>query len=383
MPQLLGPQKTRDPWIDLLRFFAAFMVVIDHGRNSFFVAYGDLPHEFHGPPAFLLFVVTRLGHEAVVVFFVLSGYLVGGRAIELVVDGRFDVGPYIRDRICRIYPALLLSLLFSSGVAALCQNAQLSPVSILTHLVGLQGVIGGVSPQNPVLWTLSYEIWFYVLCGAVCTALSRWRAGRDNLVPFLVGIVALSPLLMLESHYLVIWTLGASLPFLAKVRSPSIPRIFVALVALTAGVALLQLKSESVSVTAAWKDFVPPMVLSDFVLAGALCVLFRELKVLRMPDALSTVAGRLSDFSYTMYLVHYPTFAVFKQFIFPQPFASVDVPSVLVLAGTSFAAVVVSYCLYFTAEKHTGTFRRKFDFFVGTNPSASDNRDDRPLKRAG
>lgn len=79
-------------------------MLISHSRNDYFLAYGDLPHEHQGIGAFLFYTFGRLGHEAVVVFFVLSGFLVGGRGFERISKGIFDVRSYAIDRFARIIP---------------------------------------------------------------------------------------------------------------------------------------------------------------------------------------------------------------------------------------------------------------------------------------
>lgn len=61
---------------EFLRAGAALLVCMSHIRNFLFVDFGDLDS-----PGFsdrLFYAATSLGHEAVIVFFVLSGYFVGG-----------------------------------------------------------------------------------------------------------------------------------------------------------------------------------------------------------------------------------------------------------------------------------------------------------------
>lgn len=65
-------------WIDALRFLAAFFVLFSHSRNDFFLPFSELPAEQHSMLAYAFYSLGRLGHEAVIVFFVLSGFLVGG-----------------------------------------------------------------------------------------------------------------------------------------------------------------------------------------------------------------------------------------------------------------------------------------------------------------
>ena len=91
-------------WLDALRFIAAFMVLLSHARNTFFPAFGDLPADQQNIFSMALTMFCRMGHEAVIIFFVLSGFLVGGRGWERILNGTMNVGGYAIDRFSRIYP---------------------------------------------------------------------------------------------------------------------------------------------------------------------------------------------------------------------------------------------------------------------------------------
>lgn len=91
-------------WLDALRFIAAFMVLLSHARNTFFSAFGDLPADQQNIFSMAFTMFCRMGHEAVVIFFVLSGFLVGGRGVERMHNGTMNVGSYAIDRFSRIYP---------------------------------------------------------------------------------------------------------------------------------------------------------------------------------------------------------------------------------------------------------------------------------------
>src|SRR5690348_12598197 len=78
-------------WLDWLRFGAAFVVVMCHARGSNWVSWGKLAQSHQTRLSAVCFAVTRPGLEAVVVFFALSGFLVGGRLIERWRDSRLDL----------------------------------------------------------------------------------------------------------------------------------------------------------------------------------------------------------------------------------------------------------------------------------------------------
>ena len=78
MENVVVKQKIHFLWLDATRFIAAFMVLFSHSRNDFFLPYGELPTDDKGIFTAIFYALGRLGHEAVIVFFVLSGFLVGG-----------------------------------------------------------------------------------------------------------------------------------------------------------------------------------------------------------------------------------------------------------------------------------------------------------------
>ena len=98
---------------DWLRFLAAAGVLLHHARGASLVDFGALPASQHNLINAGWFAVTRLGHEAVLVFFILSGYLVGGRALDLAMSGRFDLRRYAIDRCVRIGIVLIPAIAFT------------------------------------------------------------------------------------------------------------------------------------------------------------------------------------------------------------------------------------------------------------------------------
>ena len=168
--------------LDLLRGLAALVVVAEHWRNTLFVDYRQLPrHKALWTPAYLL---TAAGHEAVVIFFVLSGYLIGGSIFRALREDRWSWTSYGLHRLVRLWvvvgPGLLLCAACDSlGLAlhrapllyaGLGSNHMTSDVLatrtwpvFLGNLFFLQGIRVPMFGSDGALWSLADEFWYYVL----------------------------------------------------------------------------------------------------------------------------------------------------------------------------------------------------------------------------
>ena len=109
-------EPVRMAHLDMLRGVAAFLVLAAHLRGYLLPGFNELTQS--GILIQVFYFATGLGHQSVVVFFVLSGYLVGGSVIENLLRQHFIWPRYLLRRLTRLWivivPALLLTLLFDS-----------------------------------------------------------------------------------------------------------------------------------------------------------------------------------------------------------------------------------------------------------------------------
>ena len=147
----------------------------------------------------MFYSLTGYGHEAVIVFFVLSGYLVGGKVVEQVIDARFDLLKYVIARVSRLYivyvPAILLTSLIaflvgsmdldswyinsaSIGHLGMLASSDVSISTLIKNLLMLQDLFASVYGQNIPLWSLSYEFWFYVIFPSSAVDVDRKPTGQ-------------------------------------------------------------------------------------------------------------------------------------------------------------------------------------------------------------
>ena len=181
----MRPPRREIVAIDALRGVAAFLVVLGHTRSIFFTAQG-LPVQGEGWQRIAL-IPTGLAEEAVAVFFVISGYLVGGSVIERLRNGSFTWRDYAARRLSRMYVVLVPGLIFTimvdaalrhlGGYSALGVPSEIEPATLFCNLAFLQESRCEPFGSNSSLWSLSYEFWFYVIfaAGAVAVAAIRKR----------------------------------------------------------------------------------------------------------------------------------------------------------------------------------------------------------------
>ena len=181
-------------FLDMMRFTAAFVVLLHHLTSP--EINGVLPH-------------IPYGHEAVVVFFVMSGFV-----IAFVLKGReSSAEQYAAARLGRLYsvvvPALCLTFVLDGwGRAASPQLYSGIPADhpllrlLINALFLQQNWNLTVMPlSNGPFWSLGYEFWYYIIFGGWVLLRGRARLAVVSLACLAAGprILAAFP----------VWLLGA------------------------------------------------------------------------------------------------------------------------------------------------------------------------------
>lgn len=186
-------------YLDLLRFLAALIVFIVHANYERFT--GGLPG---------LWRLSGLGNDAVMVFFVLSGFV-----ISYVADKKEPrLIDYSTSRFARLYsvvvPALLLTVVAdwagSHIYPPLYQGPWFESDNPIWRLFSNLFFINElwfipVRPfSNGPFWSLGYEFWYYVIFAAAIYAPPPWRW------PLMLSVaLVMGPKILL---LLPVWLLG-------------------------------------------------------------------------------------------------------------------------------------------------------------------------------
>lgn len=358
--------------LNLWRWAAAWIVVAHHLKQLL------LPQaiDYSGPRLVLLPFVTLagLGHEAVIVFFVISGFLVGGLTLNSAGKRGFSLTDYGVKRFSRIYIVLLPALVLTAAVdligarywnqSGLYSGAlgpqigsmmsssinQLNLPTFLSNLFMLQRVVTPTFGSNGPLWSLANEWWYYMLFAAAAVFwFDKRLAVRAICVVATVGMIALLPLPLLA--WGAFWVVGVAVYEYLR-RGWWRPPVWLGVAVLIASVVL--------NIVSGWIEFPGDSFIRDAMIAGGFAVMLISFDGERaIPFA--SLHHHLAEFSFSLYLIHFPLVllatAIANDAFGLKP-ASSDSWLVFGLCGALMAAaILIAYGFSRLTEARTGAFR--------------------------
>ena len=379
MERMRSTIKSYSVWLDAIRGIAALVVFLGHARVVFIGSFMNrVPQQApdlaaaagkateHAP------MLTSFGHMAVIVFFVLSGYLVGGGAIRTLRNGRWSGSGYAIQRLSRLWtvliPVLILGYLLDHIGVALAAPGSLYTAppgqemvfdtlpqamtfpNMLLNAIFLQGIIGVPFGTNSPLWTLSYEFWFYMAFPFLMFAAAPGTtAARRALC---VAVLAATGLFVgwRISFYFLFWLLGAAIEIAPQVLTPARARRIAPI-----GVVLF------LAVLAAIIKSKPDILIADVIEApcfALLCYVVVHLRHEVRRGMIVAAASGLSAISYTLYLVHAPIVAFASNLIMPvwRPWP-VDAGGVARFGAVCLAIFLLAAGIWWLFERNTPKVR--------------------------
>jgi peptidoglycan/LPS O-acetylase OafA/YrhL len=163
LPKMTVPGKPRRVQLDFVRGIAILMVMAGHFR---------LPHT--GTPLdWFENLAERFGGQGINLFFVLSGFLVGGLLLkEYQATGKIKPGRFLLRRIFKIWPGYYFLIL----VHVVTHHHPFSTF-FWQNVLNLQNYLGSSLKQT---WTLAIEEHFYIVLAFLLAfvASRKWPARR-------------------------------------------------------------------------------------------------------------------------------------------------------------------------------------------------------------
>jgi peptidoglycan/LPS O-acetylase OafA/YrhL len=326
-----GKQPLRTD-IQALRGVAVLLVILQHARAGFIGA----------------------GWLGVDIFFVISGFLITGLLAKDIGRGQFRFSTFYFRRAKRLLPAAYVTFAVTAAASFLVLDAsewqdftrQLAgALSFTANFVLLQqtGYFAGAAALKPLLhvWSLAVEEQYYLLMPAALLLVPRrwWFAGSLVVLAASFALcVALTYSRPDAAFYLLparAWELAiGSFAALIGARGQRL-KTWIARLFLPALAALF--------VVPIWPLPAPNFANIAIVCVATLVVILRrhdELQDRPIPNVLATVG----DASYSLYLVHWPIFALINNVYAGDP--SFGSPGPAVLAGAVALALLLGFALY-------------------------------------
>ncbi len=384
------PARFVDTWasvhFDTLRAVAALLVLFEHLRNVFFVDYPAITA--HRAVLAVPYVLSGAGHQSVVLFFVLSGYFIGGTVLRSLERDQWQWPGYLLKRFVRLWivliPTLLLCLFWDRLGIHLGHAPALYTGHVPNHMIGdiptllttpiffgnlffLQTIFTPAFGTDGALWSLAYEFWYYIL--------------------FPVGLLALWPRLQLPKRFIY----AALFVAVAWLVHPAILRGFPMWLA---GVLLFKLTPPTFTASAGrtirfaatvvyFASFFLlsrlhqlPGLVNDYILTLLTLVYLWLLLSHREPSPVNLLTVKASReaarFSFTLYAAHTPIIVFLAASIlgdtrwYPSPL------HFILLLCLLLGIVAYTYALAWLTEFRTDTLRSRLERLLGlhTTPSA-------------
>lgn len=329
-------------YLDLVRFLAACMVYIYHSNQRWLVK-DVLP-------------LSNYGHAAVIVFFVLSGYVIS--YITSTRENKWTV--YAASRLARVFSVVIPTLLLCVVLDGI--GRQLSMVAYdgypfdrfilrwLGSLLMLNEVwfISITSFSNVPYWSITFELWYYVLFGLVMFLPRRLGLAAAGLL-----LLALGPKIALLAP---IWVAGVVLhrwQGLARISLATGWWLAVGTTVLIAALFGMGVFDRIHQESKAWMGAglterltFAKFFLGDYLLAALVFLQFAGMR--RIAPSLSAVFRTierpvrwLAAYTFTLYLLHQPLFLFWGTVLGRDP--STILPWLMTTAAVAGSVVVVGH----------------------------------------
>jgi peptidoglycan/LPS O-acetylase OafA/YrhL len=294
-----------------------------------------------------------IGDFGVVVFFVLSGFLIGYTTLNRCSRDDYGLRRYLVDRFCRIFvpylPALVLILLIDSAVYAWTdtrtyiehytfKDFAASLLMLQQHPAGLffDEILGASSLKLSTfssarpLWTVAVEWWLYVSFGLLVFRARQIVSSRRWQLLFVVSasVPLFNAIAGTGAGLSLVWFAMCGLAWVYWKEQKRIDTGFAAIMngagpargLLRAAPFLLLLL---IAARLLWTGLLETrqpferLLFYDFNLYGlimALCVVLFLMKGTRMHGERNRTARFIADYSYSLYLIHYSVIFMLHSF---------------------------------------------------------------------
>ena len=349
----------RNTSLDLVRGVAALAVCLGHLRAVLFIDYAQLETSSLSQKFF--YASTSLGHEAVMVFFVLSGYFVGGSVLKQ--SNKFNWLNYTVTRLIRLWIVLIPALFFTLIIDSVIQLSHYESLAgAYNHLWSLgptlndyhadimtfvgnvffqQTVFVSVFGTNSPVWSLSNEFYYYVFFPLLLLSTGSLRQSSKVFRSFSFLLIC----------SLFIFFIGAMVNKIKLDRFSLVYQRVYLLISLSVFLFSLYLAKSNILFA---------IFSSDFVVGIGFTILLFSLINLQLPTkAFKNIAAFSADISYSLYLTHFPLVILIASLHYTTAQLSPNLYGIGVFTLWLSLIILFAVIFWWLFERHTNKVRRK------------------------
>jgi peptidoglycan/LPS O-acetylase OafA/YrhL len=368
----INQDKRKLLFLDGLRGMAAIYVMIGHARWLLWEGYAQGYLQHPGDYSFLnkilmyFFALFTYGHEVVLFFFVLSGFVIHlkyAKNLQKSNTPQFSFGNYFYKRVKRIYPPFIFAILLTLLLDSLGKNFNFgiyngtTPYPLINENIGnsdwsaksffgnLLFLFRNYFPlfgTNGPAWSLKYEWWFYMLY-PLFLLMGTKKILYPTILMAVLFIASFFPLYWPERllqdifSMMITWWLGV---LLAEVYAGRI-RIKYKYLALAVVVIFFSPMLKTAN-----------KILYDLNMAVFFFGLMAFFLALSSSNRLVKAVEKLKifgDFSYTLYIIHFPILVFLSGWVMKENGNKLPSHFLFVIAGI-VTTMVLAYLIHFATE---------------------------------
>lgn len=357
--------------MDFIRGISAVFVCAGHLRAVMFVDYSTLETGTFIEKVF--YFLTSLGHEAVMVFFVLSGFFVGGSVLSKKLNFSFD--GYLIARLSRLwtvlipallftllidkiteayYPAVLMGEYYSQITSGPSENYSSSIFTFLANISFLQNIYSPVFGSNGPLWSLTNEFWYYITFPLGMILLGVINMSKVYRVIFSVAFfVAFYFFTQYVFGGFIIWLFGVIVFLIYQKEMLNYGYWF------TLSTLIVFVFSLIISKSSFFTLLIP--ISTDFVVGISFSLFLISLRNIEntawVEKYLSKLSFWFSDISYTLYVIHFPVMILIYSRFYKNKQMELSPIALLEYVGWLVMIILFSRIFWYVFERNTSIIR--------------------------
>lgn len=314
------------------------------------------------------FYVPLPGYQAVMIFFVLSGYFISSSVIKSISENRWRWSDYFLKRVIRLWivllPCLILTFFWAQIQFSLFGETKITNYLNLKIFIGnlffLQGILVPEYGLNGPLWSLSYEFWYYIMFPCLVLLFYTPKKGMKIFYGLIIIFISIFVGLKITKYFLV-WLLGAIIPFVKPRKFKK--KILNNLILLFSTILVLA----SMKAYVLFKNYPDLQIIPDLCIGVTFSFMVYFIVSLfnyNTGQNKANIPKHLDAFSYTLYLTHFPLAHLILTWRASTLWTFTGIEALIIKVVIMVSVILFAWLIALLTEKQTEKVRRVIFGFI-------------------